>query len=118
MKTNNRLKGNIGEEIATKYLLSLGYEIIERNWHYSRFGEIDIIAKDKNTIVFVEVKTRKTVNFGHPFEAINQKKIEQIKMTANAYMLENKQKYKNCRIDGISVLLSSPPKIEHLKNIF
>lgn len=118
MKSFNKLKGNIGEDIAVKYLSSLGYEIIERNWHFSTFGEIDIIAKEKNILIFVEVKTRKSLSFGHPFEAINEKKIIQIKKIANAYMVENKQKYQNCRIDGISVLLTKPPKIEHIKNIF
>lgn len=118
MKSFNKLKGNIGEDIAAKYLSSIGYEIIERNWRFSTFGEIDIIAVEKNILIFVEVKSRKSLSFGHPFEAINEKKIMQIKKVANAYMLENKHKYKNCRIDGVSVLLTNPPKIEHLKNIF
>ncbi|MCQ2958466.1 MAG: YraN family protein, partial [Candidatus Gastranaerophilales bacterium] len=64
------------------------------------------------------VKTRKSVSFGHPFEAIDEKKIQQVKSVAQGFMHETNLKYKNCRIDGVSVLLSNPPKIEHLKNIF
>ncbi len=119
MKTSNKITGNIGENLAAEYLQKLGYEIIERNWHYSRYGEIDIIAlENKNILVFVEVKTRKSLNFGHPFEAIDEKKFTQVKTTAQAYMTQSGKKYKSCRIDAISVLLSNPPKIEHLKNIF
>jgi len=115
---NNKDKGNLGETLAAEYLQALGYEILERNWHYSRYGEIDIIARDKNTLVFVEVKARRGLAFGHPFEAINPKKVEQVQTIAQAYMVQQAGKYKNCRLDGISVILSNPPKIEHLKNIF
>lgn len=115
---NNKDKGNLGESLATQYLIDLGYKIIERNWRYSRLGEIDIIALDKNTLVFVEVKARKSLAFGHPFEAINPQKVEQVQSIARAYMAQAKEKYKNCRLDGISVILSNPPKIEHLKNIY
>lgn len=118
MKKANKITGNIGENIAAEFLQKQGYEILERNWHYSRLGEIDIIAKDKNTLVFVEVKTRKTVSFGHPLEAITEKKFQQVKSIAQAYMSQQETKYGNCRIDAISIILSNPPEIEHLKNIF
>jgi len=115
---NNKEKGNLGETLASKYLENLGYKILERNWHFSTNGEIDIIALDKETLVFVEVKTRKNTLFGHPFEAINEKKYKQVHNLANAYMSQLTTKYKICRIDGISVILSNPPQIEHLKNLF
>lgn len=115
---NNKDKGNLGEAIATEYLEKLGYKILERNWRYSREGEIDIIALHKDTLVFVEVKTRKSISFGHPFEAITSKKIAQVQNIAKAYLTQTNEKYKNCRIDGISVLLTTPPQLEHLKNIF
>ena len=63
---NNREFGNKGEDLACDYLVKNGYEIIERNKHFSKFCEIDIIAKFKNKFVFVEVKTRKNDNFGTP----------------------------------------------------
>ena len=118
MKTLNKLTGNLGEKLAAEYLENLGYKILERNWRYSNIGEIDIIALDKNTLVFVEVKTRKSLNFGHPFEAIDEKKYNQVKLIAKAYILQSKNKYKTCRIDGISVILSASPKIDHIKNLF
>ena len=63
---NNRDFGNIGEDLACDYLRKNGYQILERNKHFSKLCEIDIIAKFKNKIVFVEVKTRKTNAFGSP----------------------------------------------------
>ena len=118
MKSANKITGNIGENLAAEYLEKKGYKICERNWHYSRFGEIDIIALEKETLVFVEVKTRKTTSFGHPFEAIDEKKVNQIKNIAQGFILQTNLKYKSCRIDGISVLLTNPPTIEHIKNIY
>ena len=83
--------------------------------NFSRNCEIDIIAKEKNTTVFVEVKTRKSLGFGHPFEAINKTKLNKIYMGALTYAQENK--IKNFRIDGIAIIGIENPKIEHLKNI-
>ena len=83
--------------------------------HFSRNCEIDIIAKEKNTTVFVEVKTRKSLGFGHPFEAINKTKLNKIYMGSLTYAQENK--IKNFRIDGIAIIGIENPKIEHLKNI-
>ena len=71
---NNRVFGNAGEDLACRYLEKQGYKILERNKQYSRFCELDIIALHKNTTVFVEVKTRKTDDFGTPLEAITKTK--------------------------------------------
>lgn len=92
-----------------------GYEIIGRNVHFSRNCEIDIIAREKDTVVFVEVKTRKTLNFGHPFEAINRVKLQKISTGALTYIQD--KKLKKFRIDGIAVIGLNNPKIEHLKNL-
>lgn len=109
--------GKAGEKIAQEYLHKLGYKIIETNWHYSRNSEIDIIALDNDTLVFAEVKTRTTSAFGHPFEAIDYRKMKKIYSAALAYMQTAKVHYKRHRIDAISVLGIQTPKIEHLKNI-
>lgn len=116
--SNNREIGKIGEDIAVKYLEEQGYEIIERNRHFSRACEVDIIALEKsnNTLVFIEVKTRKTDFFGTPFEAITKTKYNHIKTGLFSYLQENPQ-YKKYRIDAISILLQPKQKIEHLKNI-
>ena len=106
--------GKIGEDIATKYLEQIGYEIIQRNFE-CKIGEIDIIAKDKNEIVFVEVKTRKNNTFGTPFEAITKTKYENIKKGALKYISENP--CRNYRIDVIGITLQPELKIEHMQNI-
>ena len=113
----NVLKGRCGENIAQEYIKKCGMKIIETNWHYSKNAEIDIIAEDKNTLVFIEVKTRTSLNFGHPFEAITQDKINKINMAILAYIKNCDKKYKNYRFDGIAVIGIKTPKVEHIKNI-
>ncbi len=114
---DNFIKGRHGEDIAKEYLRNNGYKIIECNWHYSKNAEIDIIAEDKNTLVFVEVKTRTNLNYGHPFEAINPLKIKKIYTAIFAYLKQSNQKYKSYRFDGIAIIGLKNPTIEHIKNI-
>lgn len=112
----NKEVGAKGEKIAQEYLLKQGYRIIEVNKRFSRFCEIDIIALDRETLVFAEVKTRSSEFCGSPFEAITKTKYENIKTGLFTYLNEN-HKYKKFRIDAISVLLNPTIKINHLKNI-
>lgn len=112
---NNKELGKKGEDLACEYLINNGYEILERNKHFSKFCEIDIIAKYKNYTVFIEVKTRKTNNFGVPIESITHAKYSHLKIGVLNYIKENKiRKY---RIDAIGITLFPELKIEHLKNI-
>ena len=113
---SNQSVGQNGEEIAKNFLQKMGYKILEMNRRFSKLCEIDIIALDKNTLVFVEVKTRKTDICGHPLEAITRTKYNHIKQGLYIYLQENPQ-YKKYRIDAISVLLRPELKIEHLKNV-
>jgi len=113
----NRETGAKGELIAQEYLKNQGYEIIETNKRFSRFCEIDIIAQTKDTLVFVEVKTRSSDFCGSPLEAITKTKYENIKTGLFTYLQETKIKYKNFRIDAISIILNPQIKINHLKNI-
>ncbi len=115
--SKNKVIGNAGEELAKNYLLSLGYLIIETNWHFSKNSEIDIIAKDKNTLVFVEVKTRSRLAFGHPLESISPQKIKKIYMAGLAYIEQKGITKTDYRIDVISIVDLKNPCIEHLKNI-
>ena len=117
MTTKNKEVGAKGEEIAQQYLKKEGYEIIETNKRFSRFCEIDIIAKHKDTLVFVEVKTRSSDFCGSPLEAITKTKHDNIKTGLFTYLQESKVKYKKFRIDAISVVLNPSVKINHLKNI-
>ena len=113
----NKEKGKLGENLACKYLLENGYEIIERNKSFSRFCEIDIIAKDKKTLVFVEVKTRKNNNFGSPLEAVTKTKYNHIKQGLLMYLGNINVKYENFRIDVIGITLEPKPEIKHLRNV-
>lgn len=112
---NNREFGSKGEDIACEYLIKNGYKIIERNKHFSKLCEIDIIAKYKNTTVFVEVKTRKTNAFGAPAEAVTKAKYKNIKTGVLTYISENN--IRDYRIDVIAITLLPELNINHIKNI-
>jgi len=111
--------GNRGEDIAVDYLEGKGFEIIERNYHYGH-GELDIIAKDKNVLVFVEVKTRKNLEFGPPELAITKNKQRQVRKVAEAYLIEKNITDTDVRIDVVAILIQKniPPKITHIENAF
>lgn len=109
--------GKLGEDLACEYLIKNGYSIIERNKTFSRFCEIDVIAKIKKTIVFVEVKTRSTNDFGSPLEAITKTKYNHIKNGVLQYLKENSIK-DSFRIDVIGITLKPSLEIKHLQNIF
>lgn len=113
----NKEVGQKGEQMACEYLIKNNYVIIETNKRFSKFCEIDIIAKDRDTLVFVEVKTRKSDFCGSPLEAITKSKISHIKTGLFTYLQDTKIKYKKFRIDAIAVVLNPVVKINHLKNI-
>ena len=113
----NIIVGQKGEDLACDFLKKAGYKIIERNWHYSKNAEIDIIALDKDCLVFVEVKARTSLNYGHPFEAISKSKIEKIRSAISAYLKLTEVKHKDYRFDGIAIIGLKNPIIEHLKNL-
>ena len=119
MEQNKRSAGNYGEKLAGEFLKNLGYQIIKKNFQFGH-GEIDIIAKDKDVLVFVEVKYRKSLEFGEPEFSINKNKQSQIKKIAGAYLAINEIKDKDCRIDVIAILHQSDeePKINHYINAF
>ena len=116
-KLSNKEVGAKGEQLAQEYLIKQGYQIVETNKRFSRLCEIDIIAKQKDTLVFVEVKTRSTDFCGSPLEAITKAKYENIKTGLFTYMQDTKVRYKKFRIDAISIMLNPTIKINHLKNI-
>lgn len=115
--SDNKTIGQKGEDIAAEYLLKKGYTLLERNKHFSRACEIDIIALDKKkTLVCVEVKTRKTEYCGSPLEAITPSKYNNIKTGLLTYLSEHPE-YKKYRIDAISIILTPKVQIKHLENI-
>mgnify|MGYP000085479978 CR=1 FL=1 len=109
--------GDKGEELAVKFLKKKGYKIIKRNYR-TPTGEIDIIAKDGDKLVFVEVKTRTDSLFGHPVEAVDYRKQRKIK-TAALHYLATQKKEMPARFDIISIRIGPDGKtIEHLKDAF
>ncbi len=110
----NKILGKIGEDIAEKYLTSQGLQIIERNFS-KRYTELDIVAKDGNTLVFVEVKTRIGQSFGLPEEAVNAWKLKTLVRSAQYYNLLHPQKTNSMRIDVISIILTENHDVERLK---
>ena len=113
---HNKNIGKYGEDIAAKYLISLGYTIITRNY-LTKKGEIDIIAKDKKEIVFVEVKTRLSKKFGEPCEAVTDYKIKHFVEAAKYYVYYNKLYNSDLRFDVIEVFKSENNRINHFKQI-
>ncbi|MBB6217792.1 putative endonuclease [Anaerosolibacter carboniphilus] len=119
MKGYNREIGIQGENAAIRYLVNQGYVVIERNYR-SRYGEIDIIAKDNNMIVFVEVKTRSNLAYGRPAEAIDYRKTRHLRYTAQQYIQWKGLYDCGCRFDAIEVVIGSlntRSKINHIRNI-
>lgn len=110
--------GKIGEIIATDYLKAKGYKIIVNNYK-NPLGEIDIIARDKDYIVFVEVKTRMSRAFGDPAEAVNYTKQNKIRQVASLYLKQHRMLEANCRFDVVAVLgQAGDNDIRHIENAF
>lgn len=117
MKENNRKTGSRYEQMAEQFLNRQGIRVIETNY-YCRFGEIDLIAKDGNYIVFIEVKGRKSITKGAPAEAVTKKKQQTIMQCALYYMVEKFHCEMPCRFDVISVLETDCVKIQWIKDAF
>ena len=111
--------GRRGEAIAARYLVDSGLTIVDRNWRCPQ-GEIDLVARDSGELVFVEVKTRSSVAFGHPLEAITAVKLARLRRLAAAWCEAHPGPHDVVRIDGIAVIAprGGPVEIEHLKRVF
>lgn len=113
--SNERINlGKKGEDRSIEFLKGQGYKIMERNYRCS-LGEIDIVAKDKNVLCFVEVKTRKTEEYGLPEEAIDWHKQRKLTKVALTYLKEKKIYKQDLRFDVVSVY---PDHIELIKDAF
>ncbi|HBQ50772.1 hypothetical protein A3B42_03405 [Candidatus Daviesbacteria bacterium RIFCSPLOWO2_01_FULL_38_10] len=116
MKAQNRQTGRLAEDMAVNALIKKGFQILERNFN-NRFGEIDIIARDKETLVFVEVKAKKGMEFGMPEEMVNSHKLHKIRNMATVY---TKGKSVLCRIDVVAIVLSADndlTRLTHYENV-
>lgn len=115
---NKTALGKKGEEIAERFLIQKGYKIIELNYRI-RGGEIDIVAIDKDSLVYFEVKTRTSDEFGSPEESVTPRKIKHLVKTAKFYRNSRKNLPDLERIDVISIDFSNPNKalVRHIQNV-
>ncbi len=97
-------KGKAGEDRAAEFIAGLGYRIIDRNWRCAR-GEIDIVAREGATLIFVEVKARRSQKFGFPAEAVNPRKQERLRLLALHYISASGQGAPDYRFDVAAVNL-------------
>ena len=111
--------GRRGERLAERHLVARGYRLIERNWR-CRHGEIDLVVRDGDAVVFVEVKTRTSTAFGHPFEAITPVKLARLRRLAGVWCEAHPRERGRIRIDAVAVLAprDGVPKVEHLVGVF
>lgn len=112
MKTKNRETGTFAEEKVVKYLQRKGWEVIERNFH-TRFGEIDLICREKDILVFVEVKAKKGRDFGLPEEMFDRRKYDQVKRMAQVFLAG---KEVACRIDMVAVELGEGNEVVEIRH--
>jgi putative endonuclease len=118
MKNRRQQLGQQGEALAVRHLKKAGYKIIETNYR-TPLGEIDIIAKDRDTIVFIEVKTRSSVHFGSPKWAVTPAKQRKISMVALAFLKATDQSTARARFDVVAVMSNrDAPQVEIIKNAF
>ncbi len=131
MTTDKKIKGQKGEEEAASFLVSKGYKILERNFR-TRWGEIDLIARDRSTVVFVEVKTRSDSGFARPEESVTFTKQEHMRRAAGLWLCDHyPHDLPPCRFDVVSIMLPRTPaphapgdpeskdlRIEHFEGAF
>lgn len=110
--------GRHGEQLATDHLEARGYRILDRNWRCSQ-GELDLVAEDDGTLVFVEVKTRSGIGFGDPAEAVTPRKLARIGRLAGAWCAEHRPRSRRMRVDvvGIVVRPGGEVRLQHLRGV-
>lgn len=111
-----RALGQTGEDLAADFLQRQGMIVIERNFRCPR-GEIDIIARDGDTIVFVEVKTRRTFALGSPLEAVTRAKLKRIRMLSGIWLRGQSGFFPTVRIDALGIVMEPEPDYSHRRNL-
>lgn len=118
MSRNTKKLGDWGEEKAAQYLAQKGYEIIDRNFRWSR-GELDIVAEKDDLLVFVEVKTAASAQMGEPASWVTLRKQKQIAQAAQKFLQDKRIENKDCRFDVIGIIKTGGTfKIQHIENAF
>jgi putative endonuclease len=115
---SNRRSGAWGEELALRYLTKRGYELVERNYR-TRYGELDLILRHEDTLVFVEVKLRRGLGFGDPLEAVTPRKQAAIRALAERYLSDRKPDFEAIRFDVVGILVGDGTRrIVHVEDAF
>ena len=115
---SKRLSGAWGEELALRYLTQRGYKLVERNYR-TRYGELDLILRHEDTLVFVEVKLRRGVGFGDPLEAVTPRKQAAVRTLAERYLSERKPDFDAIRFDVVGILVGDGTRrIVHVEDAF
>jgi len=115
---SRRSKGMEGEDLAARFLEEKGYSILERNYRFDR-GEIDLVAKDGQDLVFVEVKARHSQNYGAPEESVTPSKEAQLKKVAEGYLYEHNIENQSCRFDVVTITYQhGAPVLRLIHNAF
>ncbi len=111
--------GRRGEQVAADYLVGTGMAIIDRNWRCA-LGEIDLVMRDGGETVFVEVKTRAGLGYGHPLEAITAAKLARLRRLAGAWCEAHPGAAASIRIDAVAVVAprGGGVTVEHLRRVF
>lgn len=117
MSLLGKLLGRSGEDRAAKHLAGQGYTILERNYRFPQ-GELDVIALDGETLVFVEVKTRTSNAYGAPELAVDRRKQERMIKAALGYLKYKKLHQMPCRFDVVAISGADGGKVEHIRNAF
>lgn len=114
----NQAVGKYGERVAIRYLEQRGYEILHTNWR-GEAGELDIIASTDSAVVIVEVKTRRSLEYGHPALAVTPRKLGRMKKLAMEWLKQQDTYYPQVRFDVISILRppTGPAQVEHLEAV-
>ena len=117
--SRNRTIGARGEQLAADYLQTLGYRVIARNWRCGRQGALDLIARDGDCIVAVEVKTRSGTGYGHPLEAITAQKAGRLRRLLLSWARQTEPGPARLRVDAVGITLrgDARPRIDHLRGI-
>jgi putative endonuclease len=117
--TTEQAHGRLGEDLAHRYLRRHGLTIVARNFHQrAGRGELDIVAWDRQTLVFVEVKTRASAEFGGPGRAVGADKEKDLRRAAGEYLRRSGTPREQARFDLVNIVLTQPPEIEWIKDAF
>jgi putative endonuclease len=110
--------GQYGERVAVRHLEDSGMVVLERNWR-CEMGELDVVAREGDTLVFCEVKTRRSLRCGHPAEAISHAKAQRLRRLALKWLMQSGHRAEELRFDVVAVLASrrGSAEVEHLRGV-